>query len=128
MQYCLSYHHVGVSPLLLDVGFLFWGEASILLSMVVQQQVLLLEFFRVLAGEDEHMTFYSAILLKIELKIYCIWPHPSEQDPVSPTVSFSHQEASISLFHEGRQNENHNHRKLIKLITWTTALSNSMKL
>ena len=29
---------------------------------------------------------------------------------------------------EGRQNENHNHRKLIKLITWTTALSNSMKL
>ena len=29
---------------------------------------------------------------------------------------------------EGRQNENHNNRKLIKLITWTTALSNSMKL
>ena len=26
------------------------------------------------------------------------------------------------------QNENHNHRKLIKLIAWTTALSNSMKL
>ena len=29
---------------------------------------------------------------------------------------------------ESRQNENHNHRKLIKLITWTTTLSNSMKL
>ena len=29
---------------------------------------------------------------------------------------------------EGRQTENHNHRKLIKLITWTTVLSNSMKL
>ena len=28
----------------------------------------------------------------------------------------------------GRQNENHNHRKLSNLITWTTALSNSMKL
>ena len=28
---------------------------------------------------------------------------------------------------EGRQNENHNHRKLTNLITWTTALSNSMK-
>ena len=27
---------------------------------------------------------------------------------------------------EGRQNENHNHGKLIKLITWTTGLSNSM--
>ena len=25
------------------------------------------------------------------------WPYPSEQDPVSPTVSLSHQEASISL-------------------------------
>ena len=29
---------------------------------------------------------------------------------------------------EGRWNENHNFRKLTKLITWTTALSNSMKL
>ena len=26
---------------------------------------------------------------------------------------------------EGRQNENHNHIKLIRLIVWTTALSNS---
>ena len=25
------------------------------------------------------------------------WPHPSEQDPVFPSVSLSHQEASISL-------------------------------
>ena len=29
---------------------------------------------------------------------------------------------------EGSQNENHNHRKLTKAITWTTALSNSRKL
>ena len=29
---------------------------------------------------------------------------------------------------EGRQNANHNHRKLTKLITWTKALSSSMKL
>ena len=28
----------------------------------------------------------------------------------------------------GRQNENHSHRALIKLITWTATLSNSMKL
>ena len=28
---------------------------------------------------------------------------------------------------EGRQNENHNHRNLTKLITWTTDLSKSMK-
>ena len=29
---------------------------------------------------------------------------------------------------EGRQNKNHSHRKLTKLITWITALSKSMKL
>ena len=29
---------------------------------------------------------------------------------------------------EGRQTENHNYRKLTNLITWTTALSNSVKL
>ena len=29
---------------------------------------------------------------------------------------------------EGRQTENHNHRKLTNLITWTTALANSLKL
>ena len=34
---------------------------------------------------------------KIGLMIYWTWPHPSEQDPVSPSVSLSHQEASISL-------------------------------
>ena len=67
---------------------------------------------------------------KIGLKTYWAWPCPSEQDPVSPSVRLSHQEASIRLLSlsEGRQDEHHNHRKLIKLITWTTALSNSMKL
>ena len=34
---------------------------------------------------------------KIGLTIYWAWPHPSEQDPVSSSVSLSHQEASISL-------------------------------
>ena len=34
---------------------------------------------------------------KIGLKIYWAWPHPSEQDPVSLTISLYHQEASISL-------------------------------
>ena len=60
----------------------------------------------------------------IGLKIYWAWPCPSEQNPVSPSVSLSHQEASISLL----SLTEHNHRKLTKLITWTTALSNSMKL
>ena len=34
---------------------------------------------------------------KIGLKIYWAWPCPWEQNPVSPSVSISHQEASISL-------------------------------
>ena len=34
---------------------------------------------------------------KIGLKIYWAWLHPSEQDPVSLTVSLSHQKASICL-------------------------------
>ena len=37
-------------------------------------------------------------------------------------------QASYPYSSEGRQNGNHNHRKLTNLITWTTALSNSMKL
>ena len=36
--------------------------------------------------------------------------------------------ASYPYPSEGRQDENHNHRKLNNLITWTTTLSNSMKL
>ena len=34
---------------------------------------------------------------KIGLMIYSAGPHPSEQDPVSPSVSLSHQEASIGF-------------------------------
>ena len=50
-----------------------------------------------------------------------------------PSMRFSRQKywsgvPLTSLPSDGRQNENHNHRKLIKLISWTTALSNSMKL
>ena len=43
----------------------------------------------------------------------------------------SDQEVQLASYpspSEDRQNENHSHRKLIKLITWTTALFNSMKL
>ena len=37
---------------------------------------------------------------KIGLQIYWAWPRPWEQDLVSPSVSLSHQEASISLLSE----------------------------
>ena len=88
-------------------------------------------YFSLASGQTTGREHSSTHQQKIGLKIYRTWPRPSEQDPVSPIVSLSHQEASISLYpspSEGRQNENHNHRKLTKLITWTTALSNSMKL
>ena len=46
--------------------------------------------------------------------------------PVPPMGKVS--QASYTYPSEGRQNENHNHRKLTNLITWMTALSYSMKL
>ena len=55
--------------------------------------------------------------------------------PIRTRPSFPFSESLPSgSFHKplilmkGRQNENHNHRKLSKLITWTTAFSSSMKL
>ena len=66
---------------------------------------------------------------KIGLKIY----GPAHQNKTQfPPEAVSHirklPEASYYSPSEGRQNENHNHRKLTNLITWTTALSNAMKL
>ena len=61
----------------------------------------------------------------------CHGLYPSEQDPDSPIASppiGKLPQASYLYPSEGRQNENHNYRKLTKLITWITALSNSMKL
>ena len=49
MQFHPSYHVDGASPLSLDVGFLFCFvlvESNILLWMVVQQQVVILEFLQ----------------------------------------------------------------------------------
>ena len=57
---------------------------------------------------------------------------PAHQNKtLSPTVSLSHQEASISLLSSsirGQTEWKPQSQKLIKLITWTAALSNSMKL
>ena len=44
-------------------------------------------------GREQSPTYQE----KFELEIYWAWPRPSEQDPVSPSVSLSHQEASISI-------------------------------
>ena len=56
--------------------------------------------------------------------------------PTRARPSFPHRQPLLSgsfpVYYphplEGRQNENHNQRKLIKLITWITVLSNSMKI
>ena len=48
------------------------------------------------------------------------------QQPFPPIRKFPH--ASIPYTSEDRQNENHSHRKLTKMITWITVWSNSMKL
>ena len=56
---------------------------------------------------------------------------PSEEDQFPPqSVSTIRKlpQASYPSPSEGRQTENHNYRELTNLITWTTALSNSMKL
>ena len=70
-------------------------------------------------------------------------PHPStedwtkdlEQGPINQNNFTFSQSLPSGSFHkalillsEGRQTENDNHRKLTNLITWTTALSNSVKL
>ena len=42
-DFCPTYHLSGASPLLLDMGYLFLVGSNILLSVVVQQQVVILE-------------------------------------------------------------------------------------
>ena len=68
---------------------------------------------------------------KIGLKINWARYSPPKQGPVFPEASPSYQEACTDSYphpSEGRQNENHNHRKLTKMITWTKALCNLMQL
>ena len=45
-DFCSSYCLAGASPLPLDVGYLFLVGSNILLSMVVQQCVVILEFLQ----------------------------------------------------------------------------------
>ena len=72
-------------------------------------------------------------------------PHPSTENwiknllsmapPIRKRTSFPHSQSLPLCFHKPLilitqrtdKMKNHNHRKWIKLITWTTALSNSIK-
>ena len=87
-----------------DVGWQWPAAGTENLSVAVHAQDLLKEvtiFFItsiiVLVSGQTEREHSPAQQQKIGLKIYWAWPRPSEQDPVSPTVSLSHQEASISL-------------------------------
>ena len=62
-------------------------------------------------------------LLSLDPPIRTRSSFPFSQSPIRKLPYASYPSPS-----EGRQTENHNHRKLSNLITWTTALSNSMKL
>ena len=84
----------------------------------------------IVSGQTTGREHIPAHKQKIGLKIYWAWP-PSEQGLVSPIVNLFHQEASISFLSlsiRGQTEWKPQSQKLIKLITWTTALSNSMKL
>ena len=48
--------------------------------------------------------------------------------PLSHSIPSGSFHKPLTLLHHRRQTENHNHRKSTNLITWTTALSDSMKL
>ena len=86
MWFCPSYHLSWVSPLPLDVEYLFLVRSNSLQLTVVQQWVIVFEF--------------------------------SQKMSTRPST----------LPSKGRKNENNKQRKLTKLITWITALSNSVKL
>ena len=65
---------------------------------------------------------------EIGLKIYWARPCPSEQDPVSPSVSLSHQEASISLLSFSIRGHTDRKPPSQKTNQSDLALSNSIKL
>ena len=71
---------------------------------------------------------WNPMILIFWMLIYWAWPHPSEQHPVFPSVSLSHQEASIRLLSLSirGQTEGKPQSQKTKLITRTTTSSNSM--
>ena len=75
----------------------------------------------------EHSRAYQQ---KIGLKIYGPWLHQNKAQFPPQSVSPIRKLPKVSYPSplEGRQNENHSHRKLTKLIIWILALSNSVKL
>ena len=74
------------------------------------------------SGQTTGREHSSAHQQKIGLKIYWAWSHPSEQDPVFPSVRVSHPEASINLLStsiRGQTEWKPQSHKTNKLIIWT---------
>jgi len=74
-------------------GIFFWWDPTFSCPWLFSSEL----YFGVLTGEVEHMSFYSTILSLCIKDLLSMPPPPSEQDPVFPTISLSHEEASISL-------------------------------
>ena len=98
----------------LDMRYLYLVGPNFLLSIVFQQRAAILEFLQekmsahpstppsclhhsLVSGQATGREHSPSHQQKIGLKIYWAQLHPSQQDPVSPSVSLFHQEASISL-------------------------------
>ena len=82
------------------------------------------------SGQTTRREYRPSQQQKIGLKIYWEWLCPSEQDPVTLSVCLSHQEASTSLLSLSirPQTDWKPQSQKTNLMTWTTALSNSIKL
>ena len=133
--------------------------SNILLSLVIQQKVVILEFsqekmstcpsiphpFPSLEGSRHYLHYLTIVWSQVKqhggntalpINRKLDWDLLIMAPPTRTIPSFPQsQSLSSASFHryliyssEGRHNANHNCIKLIKLITWTTALFNSMKL
>ena len=86
-------------------GHLMWRSNSLEKTLILgktagrkrrgwQRMRSLGDIINTMMGGREHSSAHQQIF---GLKIYWAWPHLSEHDPVSPTVSISHQKASKIL-------------------------------
>ena len=102
-RFCPSYHLAGASPLPLDVEYIFLVASNIILSMVAQQQVVILE-----SSQGKISPCPSTLLNNRErtqpgqsrenwIKDLLSMALPFRTRSSFSTVSFSHQEASLSL-------------------------------
>ena len=82
------------------------------------------------SGKITGMEHSPTLQQKIALKIYGAWPHTSEQESVSPSVSLSHQETFIRLLSfsiRGQTDWKPQSQKTNQSYHMDHSLSNSMK-